>query len=111
MREALRDKMEEWLTSDDPLKRKHAAARLAMPDPPIQAYPPLATQARNLAGSLSAWARAGLPIAPPGERRRRRSICLECPLFDPEQRRCLKCGCSIAVKPWLRTARCPEGKW
>lgn len=86
------------------------------PAPPA-AYPSIVVQARNLAGSLATWLRAGLPITPAAERARRRGICTggegrpACDQFDPDQRRCRKCGCFGELKPWLGTATCPLGKW
>lgn len=107
-----------WLTSGanpDPVSREGyrrlvvARAEAVAADP--SAYPPLATQAANLAGSLRDWLRAGLPITPRAERARRLAICEACPLFDAAARRCTACGCFGDVKPWLGTATCPHGKW
>ncbi len=98
----------------DPTRPDHDPTYVRiLPDPdhsPAE-YPPLATQATNLAGSLRDWLRAGLPITPAAERMRRRAICQGCPHFDAEARRCRACGCFGSVKPWLATATCPQGKW
>lgn len=107
-----------WLTSGanpDPVSREGyrrlvvARAEAVAADP--SAYPPLATQAANLAGSLRDWLRSGAPITPGAERERRRAICRACPKYDRDRGRCTACGCFGALKPWLGTATCPEGRW
>ena len=97
---------------------------LDLPEPPPApppvapvSYPPLAQQARNLAGSLKRWWKSGLAVSTAAEARRRRDICRgtetapQCELFDPAKSRCRKCGCKTALKPWLATEVCPLGKW
>ncbi len=78
------------------------------PAPAVPSYPPLATQAANLAGSLKRWWKSGLAVSTAAEARRRRAICKTCPIYDPAQMRCRRCGCSTLVKPWLKSERCPD---
>lgn len=75
------------------------------------AYPAIATQAKTLGRSVVRWARSGFRVASAAEARRRREICIGCPFFDREQRRCRKCGCSSLVKPWMNSEHCPIKKW
>jgi hypothetical protein len=77
----------------------------------LESYPPITTQAGNLAGSLWRFVRSGLKLTPRAEVKRRQAICRTCEKFDPAQRRCTVCGCSTSVKPWLRVAECPLKKW
>lgn len=102
----------------DPTHPDHDPAYLVVLEPREElAYPSLATQARNLAGSLATWLRAGLPLTPAAERARRRGICTggegrpSCDQFDPNRRRCRACGCFGDLKPWLGTTTCPLGRW
>ncbi len=74
-------------------------------------YPPIATQAQTFLSAVKDWVKAGLPVADRAERMRRRSICEICPLFDGSRKRCTKCGCKTALKPWLLTETCPDGRW
>ncbi len=76
-----------------------------------QNKPSFARKAVTLFDTLKTWIKSGAPIADRTERARRRSICEHCPRFDAEMKRCTVCGCSTSIKPWLRTATCPEGRW
>jgi hypothetical protein len=78
---------------------------------PRPQYPSLASQAHSLALSLWTWAKTGLKLATNYEARRRQAICHACPLYRPDSNRCGKCGCSVAIKPWLNSATCPEVRW
>jgi hypothetical protein len=31
-----------------------------------------------------------------------------CTLYDHKQFKCRKCGCLMSIKPWLRSAKCPD---
>lgn len=107
MNEATRALLTSKLDDPDPVVRAHAKARLdAAP-----AYPSLATQAANLAGAAVRFVSSGLALVSQAEYDRRRAICEACPLFDAAQTRCTRCGCSIAVKPWVKAEHCPESKW
>ena len=45
------------------------------------------------------------------ERNARLEECLKCEhLFKPTNS-CLKCGCFVHAKTWLRNEKCPVGKW
>ncbi|WP_165072141.1 hypothetical protein [Paludisphaera rhizosphaerae] len=74
-------------------------------------FPTLIDQVVGLVGTLVSWARSGFSLAPGIERRRRLTICLACPLLDRPSGRCTACGCLTAVKPWLASADCPQGRW
>ncbi|NDF29521.1 MAG: hypothetical protein EB150_04830 [Nitrososphaeria archaeon] len=41
----------------------------------------------------------------------RYSICLQCPELFPITKQCKKCGCFMAAKTKLESAKCPLGKW
>lgn len=83
--------------------------RSAAPAPP--AYPSLATQARNLAGAAVRFVASGLATVDQAEYDRRRDVCRACPLYDAAAQKCMRCGCMLAVKPWMQSETCPEGKW
>lgn len=42
---------------------------------------------------------------------KRKSICNGCEFFNKQSERCLKCGCYMAVKVYLKASSCPIGKW
>lgn len=71
-------------------------------------YPPLATQAVNLAGAFWDWAISGFTMASDEEQARRRSICATCPRWDASGRRCTLCGCYTEAKIQLKTSHCPD---
>jgi hypothetical protein len=109
-----------WLTSDDNpdafvregyrgIVREIAAAEVWPPEPP--AYPPLATQAANLLGAAARFVGSGCATVDQAEFDRRRAVCSACPNLDAESDRCRVCACFLAVKPWMKTERCPEGRW
>lgn len=62
------------------------------------------------------WVAAGLPIVSEELRQERGKICQQCPFWDGAARWGLgscnhaACGCT-QLKWWLRTERCPAGKW
>jgi hypothetical protein len=45
------------------------------------------------------------------ERDKRYEICKECPKLFKPTRTCIKCGCFMSLKTWLKDAECPIGKW
>jgi len=78
--------------------------------------PSLAQEASNLAAALAAWAAAGFPVADAERVAQIKAICESCPLWDGAARggmgkcRSFKCGCT-KFKWWIKTSKCPEGKW
>ena len=106
-----------WTTARQLLDLPEPPKPEPAPAPAVVSYPPLAQQARNLAGSLKRWWKSGLAVSTAAEARRRRDICQgtettpQCELYDPARRRCTKCGCKTALKPWLATEVCPLKKW
>lgn len=87
------------------------AAPAVEPKPTPLTYPSLARQAANLVGAAGRFVASGLKLVRQTEYDRRRTICVECPLYDAVRDRCARCGCSVAVKPWLKAEHCPVGKW
>jgi len=89
------------------------APRLPPPE-----HAPLLTKAARLRRELLNWRRAGYPLTPREERRRRDALCAACEYFNRGGNlglgECLApgCGCTRA-KTWLATSRCPlpEPKW
>jgi hypothetical protein len=79
--------------------------------PTPQAYPSLFTQATNLAGAAGRFVASGFAMVDQAEFDRRRGICEVCPNLDRERDRCRVCSCYLAVKPWGKAERCPEGRW
>jgi hypothetical protein len=41
----------------------------------------------------------------------RYTLCVTCPFFQKITKTCLKCGCFMAAKTKLDSAKCPIGKW
>jgi hypothetical protein len=93
------------------------------PKPPLPSKPPfehasLITKATRLRRELKQWHRAGHPMTPRLERKRRAAICAACEYFNAlgnfgmGECRAPGCGCTRA-KTWLATSRCPlpEPKW
>lgn len=74
-------------------------------------YPPTLDQVGNAlaaAGRVLKAAVCGAPIRVDAEEQARRlAICEACPEYDPEQKRCRKCGCVSALKRRLATEHCP----
>jgi len=55
---------------------------------------------------------AGNPInVDSQEANKRKNICNSCEFFNKAQERCLKCGCYMAVKAYVKASSCPIGKW
>ena len=102
-----------WLATGTDEQKQHATARLAMEDAPE--YPPLATQAGNALAALGRVASAIVTgqslTVPDAEQARRMAICFACPLYDPEQVRCTRCGCGLTLKSRIATEHCPDGHW
>ncbi len=80
---------------------------------PITEGPSWFRKALNFGKAIVKHVWHGLPETPTEEQKRRLSICLQCPLLDPESGICKheKCGCAVAKKTtWLMEA-CPLEKW
>ena len=39
------------------------------------------------------------------------SICLACENYFAKTGQCIKCGCFVKAKTWLKNASCPVNKW
>jgi len=113
MTDNLRAVLAGWLTSDDPIQRRHAEWRLGQPNE--LEYPSLFQQATNAAyavGSVVASMARGEPVSVSQEEQDRRlAICHACEAWDVRQDRCSKCGCFGQWKTWLASQKCPIGKW
>ena len=78
----------------DPVELAHICGRSALGITPD--YPPLATQAGNLARSLWDWAISGFSTASDEEQARRLAICATCQHWDAG--RCRLCGCNLVAE-------------
>jgi hypothetical protein len=83
--------------------------------PPPQALPSVAQMAKNVTKSLITNTKAfvtgkGLTLTTE-DADARLTICKGCDFFDSNKTRCLKCGCQMAVKTYLKAEKCPIGKW
>lgn len=68
-------------------------------------------QVTNLTKDLSAFIKAGLPIATEEKRKIRLDICGSCEYLLKQQKRCGLCGCFIEIKSVIDTSKCPVEKW
>lgn len=68
-------------------------------------FPPLVTQARNLAGAVVAAVKSGGKKASPEEQARRLAICAGCDQFVGGK--CRQCGCVAKWKARLAAWHCP----
>lgn len=69
--------------------------------------------------ALARWIKAGRPVR--GENEIKAifmCLCRKCERFDPDEKRCCECGCSVAEdgspmmnKIAMQTENCPLGKW
>jgi hypothetical protein len=86
-------------------------ARLCGDAPKAEGFPPLAEQARNLAGAVGRFIGSGGKLATAEERDRRLAICGGCDRF--EDGRCRECGCRLAWKVSMASEHCPlpEPMW
>lgn len=41
----------------------------------------------------------------------RMNVCMECPQFDPNHKRCYLCGCFMEAKIKFKSSECPAAKW
>lgn len=105
------------------LCRRHAAdptrwrpaldAINAPPDAEPPAYPSLAKQAANALGSAARFVASGGATVSQEEYDRRKATCQACPTnrYVAAENRCEACGCYLAIKPWGKAERCPDGHW
>lgn len=83
---------------------------------PLPPEPGIMQEAANLAAALAAWASAGFPVADAARIAQIKAVCESCTHWDAVARaglgkcRSFKCGCT-RFKWWMKTSRCPEGKW
>lgn len=95
------------------LREPGGAAPLAAVETAQPEYPSLAKQAANALGSAARFVASGGATVSQEEFDRRRAICLACPSkrYVAAEDRCEACGCYLAIKPWGKSERCPEGHW
>lgn len=79
--------------------------------PPPANYPPIAEQVKNFATAMISFAKDGFTLSDDDLVRSRQEICNECPSYNKEDNRCLKCGCGVSAKVKIRSSSCPDGKW
>jgi hypothetical protein len=88
---------------------------LSLEGPPASGSPSVMTVIGNALGAASraaANALHGRPIfVAQAQRDANMTVCETCDRFDPVAQKCLECGCFLAYKPWLKTEKCPLGKW
>jgi hypothetical protein len=79
------------------------------------AMPSKYQMAKNLAQTTAATVKTVFsgesPTINSSEADKRKAICNGCDAFDKANERCTKCGCYMAVKAYLKAAKCPLGKW
>ena len=73
--------------------------------------PPLITQAKNFTTATKKHVAAGRPKRSELETAKCMATCEKCEWFNPDSRRCSKCGCRMTIKSRWATANCPIGKW
>ena len=77
-------------------------------EPKLPTKGKMAKSAAKSVGKALASVMTGKPLAAE-DAEKRRAICAECEY--QKGNRCLKCGCFLRFKTWLRTDNCPVGKW
>lgn len=89
--------------------------RLLNPQTNKQKYPTISRMVKNFGTDVIKNVRsvaAGNPLKSDDiEAGRRKAICEKCEFFNKNQERCLKCGCFMAVKVYLKASSCPINKW
>jgi hypothetical protein len=109
----------EWAAKDpqDPVEMRHICDKSSgnIKPPPVIQIPPFRMRVRSFLRAILEWAKGGFKLVTSGESRRRRSICQSCEFLDRKHGHCGKCGCGmtgvVALKPWLKSAKCPLNKW
>jgi hypothetical protein len=74
---------------------------------PRASFPPLMTQAADLAGSLARFVASGLRTTTAEERARRLAICQACEHFAADEGRCRFCGCVAVFAARVAGKHCP----
>jgi hypothetical protein len=101
-----------WAASGDPVKVGHVVGRSAIAErgrggEPTGEFPPLLTQARNLAGAVARFVASGLDVATPELRSQRLAICRSDVCGQFVGGRCKLCGCRLAAKVASAVEHCP----
>jgi hypothetical protein len=107
----MKDQIAEWLASDDPVLRRHAEHAMARRKGEEPKYPSLWKQAASAVGAAVGFVASGFETVDQAEHDRRRAICRGCEHMDAGRDRCSRCGCFLAIKPWMARESCPESKW
>jgi hypothetical protein len=78
-------------------------------------FPSIKEMANNLKNDIKENVKsvmAGNPLqVESSEAQRRKGICESCPFYAKSQDRCTKCGCNMGIKTYLKSSKCPVGKW
>jgi hypothetical protein len=78
-------------------------------------YPSMIQMGKNLGSDIIKNIKSissGNPLSVSNETlNHRKSICNSCEFFDKGSERCVKCGCDMAIKTYLKASTCPIGKW
>jgi hypothetical protein len=77
-------------------------------EPKLPSKGKVAKNAARSVGKTLASVMQGKPLAAE-DVEKRRAICDECEY--QKGNRCLKCGCFLKFKTWLKADNCPVGKW
>ena len=97
------------------LKNQIKIQKLASSTKRNVAYPSLPQMAKNLGKDIvknfQSVAAGNNLQAEKSEAEKRKNICHSCEFFNKQSERCLKCGCFMAVKVYLKASNCPIGKW
>lgn len=84
---------------------------------PPQQYPTVKQMAINLAQTAVSFVASGFRFSPGSVFEERLRICQgdrtrsRCESYDPDQKRCVGCGCYQSIKAQIQAASCPKGKW
>jgi hypothetical protein len=76
------------------------------PDSP-KVLPTLTQQAKNLTRSISRYIKSGGGVVSQEVKQKRLAICRGCEFYEPEEQRCLECGCYLQIKASLPSETCP----
>ncbi len=98
----------------DYLKQQIRIQKLSSSTKPTS-YPSLPQMAKNLGKDIvknfQSVAAGNSINAEKNEIEKRKAICNGCEFFNKQSERCMKCGCYMAVKVYLKASNCPIGKW
>ena len=90
---------------------KRIAAENGRDAPQWAAGPGYVEMLKNVTVAAAQHAVNGLKNVAPEEKARRLSICAGCDQFEPNAKKCLKCGCNLEAKAAWDAGRCPINKW